>query len=34
LQGDVHSWNERRAAERAAWSVPGVTMVDNRIAVG
>ncbi|MBX4927892.1 BON domain-containing protein [Rhizobium binae] len=33
LQGDVHSWNERRAAEQAAWSVPGVTRVDNRIAV-
>ncbi|MEF3130968.1 BON domain-containing protein [Rhizobium sp. 268] len=33
LEGDVHSWSERRAAERAAWSVPGVTMVDNRIAV-
>jgi osmotically-inducible protein OsmY len=33
LEGDVHAWNERRAAERAAWSVPGVTMVDNRISV-
>lgn len=32
-EGDVHAWNERSAAERAAWSVPSVTMVDNRIAV-
>lgn len=33
LEGGVHSWNERRAAERAAWSVQGVTRVDNRISV-
>ncbi len=33
LEGDVHAWNESSAAERAAWSVPGVTMVDNRIAL-
>lgn len=33
LEGDVYAWNESNATERAAWSVPGVTMVDNRIAV-
>ncbi|WP_454854545.1 BON domain-containing protein [Rhizobium binxianense] len=33
LRGNVHSWNERRAAEHAAWSAPGVTMVENFITV-
>jgi osmotically-inducible protein OsmY len=33
LRGTVRSWAERREAERAAWSAPGVTKVDNRIIV-
>lgn len=31
LSGAVHGWNERRVAERAAWSVPGVTKVEDDI---
>jgi osmotically-inducible protein OsmY len=34
LKGSVRSWAEREDAERAAWSAPGVTEVDDRIAVG
>jgi osmotically-inducible protein OsmY len=33
LRGAVRSWAEREEAERAAWLAPGVTRVDNRIAV-
>jgi osmotically-inducible protein OsmY len=33
LRGTVRSWAEREEAERAAWLAPGVTRVDNRIAV-
>ena len=33
LSGNVHSWAERREAERAAWAVPGVTTVDDRLAI-
>lgn len=33
LGGKVNSWTEREAAERAAWSVAGVTTVDDRIAI-
>ena len=33
LRGTVKSWAERREAERAAWAAPGVTKVDNRIAI-
>ena len=33
LKGTVRSWAEREAAERTAWSAPGITSVDNRIQV-
>ncbi len=33
LEGTVRSWAEREEAERAAWAVPGVVLVDNRLAV-
>jgi len=33
LRGRVHSWHERDAAERAAWSAPGVTEVRDRLLV-
>jgi osmotically-inducible protein OsmY len=33
LDGTVHSWTERRDAEHAAWSAPGVTDVINLIRV-
>jgi osmotically-inducible protein OsmY len=31
LSGTVHGWNERRIAEAAAWSAPGVTEVEDNI---
>lgn len=33
LSGEVHSWAERREAERAAWSAPGVGEVEDRLVV-
>ncbi|ODU02018.1 MAG: ornithine aminotransferase [Planctomycetes bacterium SCN 63-9] len=33
LKGDVRSWAERQEAERTAWAAPGVSAVENRIAV-
>jgi osmotically-inducible protein OsmY len=33
LRGRVHSWKERDAAERAAWSAAGVVAVDDRLTV-
>jgi osmotically-inducible protein OsmY len=33
LSGNVHSWSERRQAERAAWAAPGVIQVDDRLAI-
>jgi osmotically-inducible protein OsmY len=33
LRGTVKSWAERQEAERAAWAAPGVTRVDNRVAI-
>jgi len=31
LGGRVHGWTEREAIERAAWSAPGVTQVEDHI---
>lgn len=31
LTGEVHGWNERRLAEQAAWSAPGVNHVEDEI---
>jgi osmotically-inducible protein OsmY len=33
LSGTVHTFAERREAERAAWAAPGVVQVDDRLAV-
>ena len=33
LKGTVHSWFERKEAERVAWEAPGVTQVENQIAI-
>lgn len=33
LTGHVRTWQERSEVERAAWSAPGVTMVENKIEV-
>lgn len=33
LRGKVHSWDERREAEYAAWAAPGVSEVENELAV-
>jgi osmotically-inducible protein OsmY len=33
LHGKVHSWEEHDQAARAAWSAPGVTAVENGLAV-
>jgi osmotically-inducible protein OsmY len=33
LEGKVKAWSDRQAAERAAWSSPGVRMVEDRISI-
>jgi osmotically-inducible protein OsmY len=33
LRGTVHSWAERKAAEQAAWSAPGVTAVEGLLTI-
>ncbi len=33
LDGNVHDWRERDAIKRAAWSAPGVTMVEDRLMI-
>jgi osmotically-inducible protein OsmY len=30
----VHSWAERKAAQGAAWSAPGISSVVNQLRVG
>lgn len=34
LDGKVRAWHERDIVERAAWSAPGVTAVDDHVTVG
>lgn len=33
LEGRVQSWHERNVAEAAAWAVPGVIIVDDRLVI-
>ena len=33
LEGAVDTWSERRAVEDAAWSVPGVASVEDRLMI-
>lgn len=33
LKGDVSSWAERQEAERTAWAAPGISAVENHLAV-
>ena len=34
LEGTVDNWDERMAVENAAWSAPGVRMVEDRLRIG
>jgi osmotically-inducible protein OsmY len=33
LEGKVHNWEEREAVENAAWSAPGVKLVEDRLTI-
>jgi osmotically-inducible protein OsmY len=33
LDGNVHDWSERAAAENAVWSVPGVTKLESHLRI-
>jgi osmotically-inducible protein OsmY len=33
LKGSARSWNERKAIAHAAWSTPGVALVDDEIII-
>jgi osmotically-inducible protein OsmY len=33
LRGTVRGWSDRQAIEQTAWSTPGTTFVENRIAL-
>lgn len=33
LEGEVDSWDERKAVERAVWSAPGVRSIDDRLRI-
>jgi osmotically-inducible protein OsmY len=33
LEGKVHAWHERDMVERAAWSAPGVSAVEDRLTI-
>lgn len=33
IEGDVDDWEERQAVERAVWSAPGVSTVDDRVRI-
>jgi osmotically-inducible protein OsmY len=33
LEGRVHTWADREAVERAAWSAPGITLVEAHVSV-
>lgn len=33
LRGSVRSWPEMKEATRAAWSIPGITEIDNRLVI-
>ena len=34
IEGRVDNWRERQAVEHAAWSTPGVRIVDDRLTIG
>ncbi|KQZ56874.1 MULTISPECIES: BON domain-containing protein [unclassified Lysobacter] len=34
IEGQVDNWDERQAVERAAWSAPGVRIVEDHLTIG